>query len=100
MEKIYNIIATTNTAYANYLMVLLESIFRTNTDKKLRLFVLYNSLTEDEKQTEKYDECNIIPDSNKKEYRQCFPLSPNGFRFPSNPENPRPHPKPKEPNYG
>lgn len=49
-QQIYNIIFTTNGAYVNYLMVLLESIFRTNTDKKLRLFVLYNSLTEDEKQ--------------------------------------------------
>lgn len=50
MEKIYNIIATTNTAYANYLMVLLESLFESNPDMQFRIFVLYNEIVEEKQQ--------------------------------------------------
>lgn len=49
-QQIFNIVFTTNGAYANYLIVLLESIFKTNADKQFHFFTLYNSLTEEEKQ--------------------------------------------------
>ena len=49
MAKVYNIAIAPNGAYTNYSLVLLKSIFRTNSEKKFRIFVLYNSLTEEEK---------------------------------------------------
>ena len=49
-QQVYNVIFTTNDAYVNYLIVLLESIFETNTEKKFCFFVLYNSLSESKKE--------------------------------------------------
>lgn len=49
MANIYNIAIAPNGLYTNYSIVLLASIFKTNPDKKFRIFVLYNALTEEEK---------------------------------------------------
>ncbi|MDD6157384.1 MAG: glycosyltransferase family 8 protein [Lachnospiraceae bacterium] len=48
-EKLYNIVIAPNGAYTKYALVLLNSLFETNSDKRFRIFVLYNSLTEEEK---------------------------------------------------
>lgn len=49
-QLVYNIAIAPNGAYTNYSIVLLNSIFRTNPERKFRIFVLYNSLTEEEKE--------------------------------------------------
>jgi lipopolysaccharide biosynthesis glycosyltransferase len=44
---IYNIAVTPNSSYTNYLLVLLESLLvESNPDKRFRIFVIYNDLTE------------------------------------------------------
>ena len=48
-DNIYNIAIATNGAYVNYSIVLLESIFKTNPSRKFCVYVLWNSLTEQER---------------------------------------------------
>ncbi len=49
-EKIYNIAIAPNGIYVKYSLVLLESLFETNPEKYFRIFVMYNSLTKEEKE--------------------------------------------------
>lgn len=48
-SEIYNIAIAPNKPYANYMMVLMQSLFETNSDKKLFFYVLYHELSERER---------------------------------------------------
>ncbi len=48
-SEIYNIAIAPNKPYANYMMVLMQSLFETNRDKNLFFYVLYNELDEKER---------------------------------------------------
>lgn len=50
MQTCYNIAIAPNGVYVNYSIVLLQSLFDTNQGKDFRIFVMYHSLTEEEKQ--------------------------------------------------
>ena len=49
MQTCYNIAIAPNGVYVNYSIVLLQSLFDTNQGKDFRIFVMYHSLTEEEK---------------------------------------------------
>ena len=54
MQTCYNIAIAPNGVYVNYSIVLLQSLFDTNQGKDFRIFVMYHSLTEEEKQRERF----------------------------------------------